>query len=118
MPDDQHLKVVLCWHMHQPHYLDHESGQYQLPWTYLHAIKDYVDMAAFIEGNSSARAVVNFVPTLLEQIDDYARQVHEYLTDGRPIGDPLLAALVSPALPADEEHRLSLIKSCMRANEQ
>ena len=118
MPADRRLNVVLCWHMHQPHYLDRESGRYQLPWTYLHAIKDYVDMAAFIEGNPAARAVVNFVPTLLEQIDDYAQQVREYLADGRPIGDPLLAALVSPALPADEEHRLSLIKSCLRANEQ
>ncbi|HEY0634560.1 MAG TPA: glycoside hydrolase family 57 protein [Gammaproteobacteria bacterium] len=112
------LKVVLCWHMHQPHYLDHESGRYQLPWTYLHAIKDYVDMAAFIEANPAARAVVNFVPTLLEQIDDYATQVRGYLEDSRPIGDTLLAALVSPALPSDEEHRLWLIKACLRANEQ
>ncbi len=117
MPADPRLRVVLCWHMHQPHYLDHESGRYQLPWTYLHAIKDYVDMAAFIEANPAARAVVNFVPTLLEQIDDYASQVRDYLGEGRPIGDTLLAALVSPALPADEEHRLWLIKACLRANE-
>src|SRR5512139_1438382 len=117
MPADRPLKIVLCWHMHQPHYLDRESGHYQLPWTYLHAIKDYVDMAAFIEANPLARAVVNFVPTLLEQIDDYAQQVRDYLSEGRPIGDHLLAALVSPALPADEEHRLWLIKACLRANE-
>lgn len=118
MHADKPLKVVLCWHMHQPHYFDHDSGHYQLPWTYLHAIKDYVDMVAFIEANPAARAVVNFAPTLLEQIDDYAHQVQNYLTEGRPIGDGLLAALVSPALPADEEHRLWLIKSCLRANEQ
>lgn len=118
MPVEHRLKVVLCWHMHQPHYLDHESGQYQLPWTYLHAIKDYVDMAAYIESNPAARAVVNFAPTLLEQIDDYARQIRSYLEEGSPIGDPLLAALVSPALPADEEHRVWLIKSCLRANER
>ena len=43
------LKVVLCWHMHQPQYKDLISGEYQLPWTYLHAIKDYVDMAAHLE---------------------------------------------------------------------
>jgi len=118
MHADKPLKVVLCWHMHQPHYFDHDSGHYQLPWTYLHAIKDYVDMVAFIEANPAARAVVNFAPTLLEQIDDYAHQVQNYLTEGCPIGDGLLAALVSPALPADEEHRLWLIKSCLRANEQ
>ncbi|HHB92442.1 MAG TPA: hypothetical protein ENK59_04420, partial [Thioploca sp.] len=37
------LKVVLCWHMHQPAYFDSYSNQYKLPWTYLHGIKDYVD---------------------------------------------------------------------------
>ena len=56
MSVDQPLKVVLCWHMHQPQYFDLESGQYQLPWTYLHAIKDYVDMAAVIETTPGARA--------------------------------------------------------------
>lgn len=111
------LKVVLCWHMHQPQYFDLESGQYQLPWTYLHAIKDYVDMAAIIEAVPGARAVVNFAPTLLEQLDDYALMVRDYLRQGTPLRDPLLAALVAPALPADPEQRLLLIKNCLRANE-
>jgi len=55
--------------MHQPVYRDSDSGQYILPWTYLHAIKDYVDMAAHLEANADARAVVNFAPVLLEQIE-------------------------------------------------
>ncbi|HEX23001.1 MAG TPA: hypothetical protein ENH21_06165, partial [Chromatiales bacterium] len=38
------LNVVLFWHMHQPQYCDRPNGEYQLPWTYLHAIKDYTDM--------------------------------------------------------------------------
>ena len=42
------LKVVLCWHMHQPEYRDLTTGEYRQPWTYLHAIKDYVDMAGGI----------------------------------------------------------------------
>ena len=50
------LKVVLCWHMHQPQYQDLISGEYLLPWTYLHAIKDYVDMAAHLEANPQACA--------------------------------------------------------------
>ncbi|MFW5910771.1 MAG: glycoside hydrolase, partial [Thiohalospira sp.] len=62
------VKVVLCWHMHQPSYLDPCSGEYRLPWTYLHATKDYVDMAAHLEAIPAARAVVNFSPTLIEQI--------------------------------------------------
>ena len=32
------------------------SGEYILPWTYLHAIKDYVDMAAHLEANPRAHA--------------------------------------------------------------
>jgi alpha-amylase/alpha-mannosidase (GH57 family) len=115
---DLKLKVVICWHMHQPQYANRLNGIYQLPWTYLHAIKDYTDMAAHLEAEPAARAVVNFAPILLEQIDDYARQVQEFLQSGREIGDPLLAALGSAVLPANTDDRLSLIKSCLRANEE
>jgi alpha-amylase/alpha-mannosidase (GH57 family) len=117
MPDDIRLKVVLCWHMHQPQYRDLVSGVYHLPWTYLHAIKDYTDMAAHLEAVPAARAVVNFAPVLLEQIDDYARQVEGFLTNSQAIRDPVLAALVSPALPPTDEQRIMLIKACLRANE-
>jgi alpha-amylase/alpha-mannosidase (GH57 family) len=79
--------------MHQPAYRDLYNGNYQLPWTYLHVIKDYVDMAAHLEAVPQARAVVNFAPTLLEQIDDYAQQVQAFLREGTAIGDPVLAAL-------------------------
>ncbi|MGM0672767.1 MAG: glycoside hydrolase, partial [Pseudomonadota bacterium] len=53
------LDVVLCWHMHQPQYYDPGAGEYVLPWTYLHALKDYTDMAAHLEACPQARAVVN-----------------------------------------------------------
>jgi alpha-amylase/alpha-mannosidase (GH57 family) len=118
VPVKSKLNVVLCWHMHQPEYRDAVSGRYQLPWTYLHTIKDYVDMAAILEKMPKARAVVNFVPILLDQIEDYARQVHQYLTDGGYINDPLLAALAMPSLPNTQEERIALIKDCLRANEQ
>lgn len=117
MPADIRLKVVLCWHMHQPQYRDLVSGVYHLPWTYLHAVKDYTDMAAHLEAVPAARAVVNFAPLLLEQIEDYAKQVDGFLANSLAIRDPLLAALVSPALPPSEEERIMLIKSCVRANE-
>ncbi len=112
------LKVVLCWHMHQPQYWDWEGGVYQLPWTYLHAIKDYVDMAAIIEANPAARAVVNFAPILIEQLDDYSRQIKGYLTDNSPLRDPLLTALATSALPSDRGQHASLIKACLRANRE
>ncbi len=110
------LQVVLCWHMHQPFYRDPFSGTYQLPWTYLHGIKDYADMAAHLEANPQARAVVNFTPTLLVQLQDYAEQIRAHLREGTPISDPLLAALDRPALPPDEAERLALIQDCLRAN--
>ena len=112
------LHVVIYWHMHQPEYRDLRNGEYHQPWTYLHTIKDYVDMAAHLENNSAARAVVNFAPVLLEQIDDYARQMEDYLHHGKALRDPLLSALADPVLSLDHEKRIHIIKCCLRANKQ
>jgi alpha-amylase/alpha-mannosidase (GH57 family) len=111
------LNVVLYWHMHQPEYRDLRNGEYHLPWTYLHTIKDYVDMVAHLEECEAARAVVNFAPVLLEQIDDYRQQLYDYLHQDKALRDPLLAALAGPVLPSDEDSRLKIMKECMRANE-
>ncbi|CAK0774690.1 Glycoside hydrolase [Gammaproteobacteria bacterium] len=118
MSVDTRLPVVLCWHMHQPQYRDPLSGEYILPWTYLHAIKDYVDMAAHLEDCPAARAVVNFTPLLLEQIEDYRLQISQYLRYSTPIRDPLLAALAGTGLPSHLEGRRDLVYACLRANEQ
>jgi len=115
---DKPMNVVLMWHMHQPDYRDLRTGAICQPWTYLHAIKDYVDMAAHLEAVPQARAVVNFVPILLEQIEDYIQQVRGYLDEQGTIRDPVLAALAETALPGDESARLHLIKDCLRANRQ
>lgn len=116
MSDDNKLKVVLCWHMHQPEYRDLITGRYHLPWTYLHTIKDYVDMAALLEAQPGARAVINFVPILLEQIADYAVQVQGYLNGRMAISDPLLAALDAPVLPVRMDDRTTLIRNCLKIN--
>jgi alpha-amylase/alpha-mannosidase (GH57 family) len=87
------LPVVLLWHMHQPHYRDALTGQYVLPWTYLHAIKDYIDMGAHIEANPNARAVVNFTPVLIEQCQELAERISQHLKHGAPLPDPVLALL-------------------------
>jgi len=111
------LRVVLCWHMHQPDYRGPAGSDFHLPWVYLHGIKDYVDMAYHLEEVEGARAVVNFTPTLLEQIDEYVRQIDDWLGRGKRILDPLLAALAGPGLPVDDEDRLALVEACRRANE-
>lgn len=51
-----------------------DSGEFLLPWVFLHAIKDYTDMAAHLERHPHIRCTVNFVPVLLDQIEDYAEQ--------------------------------------------
>jgi alpha-amylase/alpha-mannosidase (GH57 family) len=118
MPADKPMSVVLLWHMHQPEYRDLRTGAVHLPWTYLHAIKDYVDMAAHLEAVPEARAVVNFAPILLEQIEDYIEQVSGYLQGHGAIKDPMLAELAEPALPGSEQARLRLMQDCLRANKE
>lgn len=113
---DSRLRVVLGWHMHQPDYRDPDSGEYRLPWTYLHAIKDYTDMAAHLEHHPGARAVVNFTPVLLEQIEDYARRIKDFFFSGQPLHDPLLRALASEKFPESAHHRRELVMACLKAN--
>ena len=113
---DKPLRLVLCWHMHQPEYRDLQTGEFKLPWTYLHVIKDYVDMAAHLEAVPSAKAVVNFAPILLEQIEDYSNQLNGFLHDRIAIKDPLLAALADPSVSAHPEHRLKLLHDCRKAS--
>jgi alpha-amylase/alpha-mannosidase (GH57 family) len=110
--------VVLFWHMHQPQYRDPLSGEYVLPWTYLHAIKDYVDMAAHLEANPRARAVINFAPILMEQLEELALRVTAHLSRGEALPDPVLALLSEAPLPIEAGARLSLVHACLRAERQ
>ena len=80
------IPVVLLWHMHQPQYRDAFTGEYVLPWTYLHAIKDYSDMAAHLEDNNLARAVVNFSPVLIEQLHEYSALLARHLREAANAG--------------------------------
>ncbi len=117
MVSDSRTPVVFCWHMHQPDYRDHSTGEYLFPWVYLHCIKDYVDMAAHLEAHPQAHAVVNFSPILLEQIEDYLVQIERWRHNGTPIGDPVLAALITDALPEPGSPGfLALMEKCLRAN--
>ncbi len=111
------LNVVLCWHMHQPYYREGLDGPYRLPWVYLHAVKDYDDMAAHLERNPGMRAVVNFAPVLLEQLEDYAARLDRFLADGTPMQDPLLNLLAgAEPVPADAAGRRQIVEACSRAH--
>ncbi len=58
--------------MHQPQYRDPESGRYVLPWTRLHAVKDYWGMVRVLQETPRFHATFNVVPSLGMQIEDYA----------------------------------------------
>jgi alpha-amylase/alpha-mannosidase (GH57 family) len=115
MSQSARLPVVLMWHMHQPQYRDALTGEYVLPWTYLHAIKDYVDMAAHLEALPAARAVVNFTPVLIEQLEEIAARVAQHLESGAALPDPVLALLGPAAVPRGATERLELLNACLRA---
>ncbi|HEX3837144.1 MAG TPA: glycoside hydrolase family 57 protein [Steroidobacteraceae bacterium] len=116
MDSPARLPVILLWHMHQPQYRDALTGEEVLPWTYLHAIKDYTDMAAHLEENPAACAVVNFTPVLLDQLDELARRVRQHLAEGTPLADPVLSLLGPGAVPTQPAARLALLNACMRAH--
>jgi len=112
MAESKSLDLVLLWHMHQPDFRDCATGEYRLPWVYLHAIKDYSDMAAHLERHPKVRAVVNFVPVLLDQLEDYAQQFESGV-----IRDPLLALLARENLDdLDAAAREMILDRCFRAN--
>ncbi len=111
------VNFALCWHMHQPWYQQGLDGDYQLPWVYLHAIKDYSDMAAHLEAHPGMKLTVNFAPVLLEQLDDYAQQLQCWLDTATRMRDPMLNLLAGvDSIPDDVVRRMQLLNDCQRAN--
>jgi len=66
-------RVALLWHMHQPFYQDLATGEHVMPWVRLHAIKDYWGMVALLREFPSVKVTFNLVPSLLVQLDAFAR---------------------------------------------
>src|SRR5437868_10021568 len=65
--------VSFLWHMHQPFYKDLARNKYVMPWAYLHATKDYLGMPALTEEFPDIHQTFNLVPSLLVQLEEYAR---------------------------------------------
>ncbi len=104
--------------MHQPFYRDTQSKQYALPWVYLHAIKEYTDMAAILDSIPGARAVVNFVPSLTIQIADYADRIQHWLNGTGLMPDPLLTALAAQPGTLDAKQKSYLLRQCFKLQHQ
>jgi alpha-amylase/alpha-mannosidase (GH57 family) len=106
------LTLVLLWHMHQPEYRDYATGEFRQPWVYLHAMKDYSDMAWHLESHPGFRAVVNFTPVLLDQLEDYAGQ----FASGK-LRDPLLRLLARrDGAPLARAERDFILQHCFLSN--
>src|SRR5947209_3610380 len=104
-------RIYLCflWHMHQPFYKDLLSGEYRLPWTRLHALKDYYGMAAILEEFPEIRQTFNLVPSMMVQVEEYA---------AGKANDPFLQAALKPAEALTPDDQAFLFKHFFHANPQ
>lgn len=66
------LRLALLWHMHQPDYRLHDH--LLLPWTRLHAIKDYHEMVEILRRHPQMHCTINFVPSLLRGLRGYGSE--------------------------------------------
>ena len=104
-------KINLCflWHMHQPFYKDLVTGEYRLPWTRLHALKDYYGMVKILEEFPGIHQTFNLVPSLLVQIEEYA---------AGEANDPFLQLALKPAEKLSTPEKEFLLQHSFQANEQ
>lgn len=72
------LYVALVWHHHQPTYKHPETGKYLLPWTRMHAVKDYFYMANLLAHFPDVHYTANITPVLISQLNDY---IYDYASD-------------------------------------
>ena len=82
------IYLSFLWHMHQPFYKDLISGEYRMPWTRLHALKDYYGMVQVLEEFPAVRQTFNLVPSMMLQVEEYAA--------GKAV-DPFLKVALKPA---------------------
>ena len=112
------LRVCFLWHQHQPNY--RLGSKSILPWVWLHATKDYLEMAQHIQQVPGMKATINLVPSLLKQLEDYI--------SGR-VDDPVLDCMRKPSetLTVDEKifmldhfflaHEANMIRRSVRFSE-
>lgn len=101
--------TTLCflWHMHQPFYKDLWTGEYKLPWTRLHALKDYAGMVRILEEFPRVRQTFNLVPSMVSQIEEYASGT---------ASDPFLDVALMDAETATEAQRNFMLRYLFQAN--
>ncbi len=103
------LRVILLWHQHQPFYKDLVTGEYRLPWTRLHGLKDYYGMVKLLDEFPGVHQNFNLVPSLMVQIQDYV--------DGTA-RDPFLRVAAKPAKDLTVDERRFALQYLFQANPQ
>ena len=98
------LRVVLLWHQHQPFYKDLWTGQYKLPWTRLHALKDYAGMVEILGEFPAIHQTFNLVPTLSAAENVEAALIPVAVTRSAERRRRVAAALESVALGDRARH--------------
>jgi len=93
--------------MHQPFYKDLISGEYHLPWTRLHALKDYYGMVKILEEFPTVHQTFNLVPSMCVQIQEYA--------EGRA-ADPFLRAALKPAEELTDDEKRFILRYFFQAH--
>lgn len=95
--------------MHQPCYKDLVSGEYRLPWTRMHALKDYYGMVQILDEFPHMRQTFNLVPSLLMQVEEYA---------AGQAADPFLRCALKPAEELSEEEVRFILQYFFQATRQ
>ena len=101
--------LMLLWHMHQPFYKDLAEGRYTMPWTRLHALKDYFGMVAMLRDFPTVRMTFNLVPSLVVQVQDYAQQTAV---------ERAYEVAFKPVERLNKDDRLYLLQSAFQINHQ
>ncbi len=101
------MNLSFIWHMHQPDYRN-EEGIMQMPWVFLHAIKDYYDMPWMMSRYENIQATFNITPTLIEQMKLYY--------DNPAKNDKFLSMWLQHPSKMDETEKKWLIKICKSAH--
>ena len=89
--------------MHQPDYRD-ANGIIQMPWVFLHAIKDYYDMPWMVASYPGMKATFNITSPLIEQLKLYYHLPHER--------DKFIALWLKEPSHLNEDERQWIIKLC------
>jgi alpha-amylase/alpha-mannosidase (GH57 family) len=103
------IHLAVLWHMHQPQYRDPETGTYVLPWTRLHATKDYWGMVKLFDEFPKFHVTFNMVPSLCMQLEEYA--------SGK-FNEPWFNVAFRPAETLTKEEKREILERAFQVNHE